>query len=230
MNIQEKRNWNMNHKTLTNAILKKEKHKESIQLFLSQHSLLHSSSFGKTTNTTLEDVLLQDLKETVFRQYPATIPDTKNSIAWHYWHIARIEDMTMNILIADDNQIFHSENWSQKLNVPFLHSGNDMTPEEIRELSENICLTSLIDYRKAVGIKTRVIVSSLKPGQLNDRIEQIQINRLFEEQAISKKSTWLAEYWGKKTVAGLILMPATRHNFLHLNKCIRIKEKWMKRE
>ncbi|MGE6256884.1 hypothetical protein ACQKCU_03065 [Heyndrickxia sporothermodurans] len=40
-----------------------------------------------------------------------------------------------------------------------------------------------------------------------------------------ENANWLAEYWSKKTIAGLILMPATRHIFLHLNKCIRIKDK-----
>jgi hypothetical protein len=32
------------------------------------------------------------------------------------------------------------------------------------------------------------------------------------------------EYWGKRTIAGLLLMPPTRHCFLHLNEAMRIRQ------
>jgi hypothetical protein len=31
------------------------------------------------------------------------------------------------------------------------------------------------------------------------------------------------DYWSRRTVAGLLLMPPTRHCFLHLNEALRIK-------
>ncbi|GIN70245.1 hypothetical protein J14TS2_07200 [Bacillus sp. J14TS2] len=107
MDVKERRIWNQNHKILTEIIQKPEKHAQTIQLFLSQHALLHSSSIGNTSRTTLEDVLLNDLDEVTFRKYPVANPDTKNSIAWHLWHIARIEDMTINLLIADTQQVLY---------------------------------------------------------------------------------------------------------------------------
>lgn len=169
-----------------------------------------------------------DLDEITFRTYPVTTPDTKNSIAWHLWHIARIEDMTMNILIADDQQVLFSDSWLEKMNIEFVHSGNNMCEEEIAELSSRIDFDSLLAYRAAVGRKTRQVVSLLKPGQFKMKVEVNRIKRLFDEKAVTQNASWLAEYWSKKSMAGLILMPATRHNFLHLNKCIRIKEKIQK--
>jgi hypothetical protein len=35
----------------------------------------------------------------------------------------------------------------------------------------------------------------------------------------------LLDYWGRRTIAGLLLMPATRHNIVHLNEAARIKQK-----
>jgi hypothetical protein len=35
----------------------------------------------------------------------------------------------------------------------------------------------------------------------------------------------VAEYWGGLTLAGLLLMPPTRHNLIHLNECVKIKKK-----
>ncbi|MCM3456253.1 DinB family protein [Heyndrickxia oleronia] len=229
MDVIQRKEWNANHKKLTEIILKSEEHSQAIQLFLSQHALLHSSSVGNSGNPTLEDEVLIDLEEKLYREYPVANRDTKNSIVWHLWHIARIEDMTMNILIANDEQVSVKGNWTEKMNIGFCHSGNDMSDEEITELSKSIDFDSLIAYRQAVGRRTRDIISLLDPGQFNEKVNKNRINRLFDENAVTQESAWLADYWSKKTIAGLILMPATRHNYLHLNKCIRIKEKIQKR-
>ncbi|MEH6944721.1 DinB family protein [Bacillus sp. JJ722] len=225
MDLIQRKTWNENHKILTEIILKSEEHSQAIQLFLSQHSLLHSSSISQTDQITLEDGMLRNMDETNFRQYPVLNPDTKNSIAWHLWHIARIEDMTMNILIADEQQVLFSDNWFMKMNIEFSHSGNDMSEEDIALLSSRIDIKSLLAYRAKVGKRTKQVVSSLQPGQFKEKVVQKRIKRLYEENAVSHNSKWLADYWSKKTIAGLILMPATRHNFLHLNKCLRIKDK-----
>ncbi|WP_010095342.1 DinB family protein [Ornithinibacillus scapharcae] len=220
--------WNDNHKLLRKALVRPETHSEAVTIFLSQHALLHNNQVGHSEQVTLVEHLLKNLDETTFRQYPVSNPDTKNSIAWHLWHISRIEDMTMNILIADAPQVLQSENWLAKLNIPFAHSGNDMTEEEIACLSKSIDLEALLAYRLEVGKQTRIVVNSLKTGDFQLAIESKRMERLFDEQAVAPKSEWLANYWNKKNVAGLLLMPATRHNFLHLNKSVRIKERLQK--
>ncbi|ALC90630.1 hypothetical protein AM500_13170 [Bacillus sp. FJAT-18017] len=229
MDMKQRKVWNENHKKLKEIILKPEVHSQAVQLILSQHSLLHSTStIGKATHLTLEDALLENLNEATFRQYPVQNPDTRNSIVWHLWHISRIEDMTMNILVADEQQVLNTTDWLNKMNIPFAHSGNDMSESEIAELSSKIDIDSLLAYRASVGRRTQEIITVMKPGQFKLKVEESRIKRLFDENAVLENSRWLAEYWGNKTIAGLILMPATRHIFLHLNKCIRIKTKLSK--
>ena len=72
------------------------------------------------------------------------------------------------------------------------------------------------------------IVSNLLPGEFRNKVDTRRINILKEQNAVKKEASWLLEYWGNKTTAGLILMPATRHIFLHLNKSIRIKQRIQK--
>lgn len=225
MDLAERKVWGAQHKVLNGIILKPQEHSRAIELFLSLHAWLYASVVGNTGELTLEDEVLTTLDDKTFRKYPVTNPNTKNSIAWHLWHIARIEDMTMNILIADDQQVLYAGNWFEKMNTRFAHSGNDMSQEDIADLSLNINFESLLAYRIAVGRQTRQIISSLKPGQLKEKVEQNRIKRLFDESAVTQNATWLADYWSRKSVAGLILMPATRHNFMHLNKCIQIVNK-----
>lgn len=228
MDLKERRRWNENHKLLTKMLVKTEQHFEAIQMFLTQHALLHSSAIDHSGQETLVDVMVKNLDEETYRKYPVHHPDTENSIVWHIWHIARIEDMTMNILVANNQQILFTDSWLEKMNIEYLHSGNDMISEDIAKLSLTIDFDSLLAYREAVGRQTRKIISTMEVGQFKMKIDHSRIRRLYEENAVLLESQWLADYWRKKTIAGLLLMPATRHNFLHINKCIRIKEKLQK--
>lgn len=228
MDLSQRRLWNENHKHLTQIILKPAEHEAAIALFLNQHSLLHSSKMSDSPHPTLDDELVKDLNEEIFRTYPVSAPDTKNSIAWHIWHVTRIEDMTMNVLVNNDQQVLDSGHWNQRLKVNHLHSGNEMTESEIAVLSETIDMRELMEYRSEVGEKTREIVANLSPGAFKQKVAADRIKALEEQGAVKKEASWLLDYWGSKTIAGLILMPATRHIFLHLNKSIRIKERIQK--
>nr|WP_246593731.1 DinB family protein [Evansella tamaricis] len=182
------------------------------------------------SEATLADELVTNLDGNTFRQYPVSIPDTSNSIAWHLWHITRIEDMTMNILMLNKQQVLHTTNWLEKMNISFPHSGNDMSEADIALLSSTIDFNSLLEYREAVGKRTQEEISLLSPGQFKMKVDQKRIKRLFDENAVMDNSKWLAEYWSKKDIAGLLLMPASRHIFIHLNKCVRIKDKLHKKK
>lgn len=46
-----------------------------------------------------------------------------------------------------------------------------------------------------------------------------------ETGAVTPEALEIVTYWSKRTIAGLLLMPPTRHNFLHLNEAFRIKSK-----
>ncbi|MEK8131885.1 DinB family protein [Paenibacillus filicis] len=229
MDLEQRRAWNETHKRLTEMILVPNEHPRAIELFLEHHALLYASKMVNGCIHTLEDDVWEGLEERTLREYPVQATDTKNSIAWHLWHIARVEDMTMNILVADSEQVLHSDHWLHKMDVRFTHSGNSMSDEDIAELSFHIDMDALLDYRIAVGKQTRLIISSLQPGGFKDKVQDRRIRRLFEEGAILQEASGIAEYWSKKTIAGLVLMPATRHNFLHLNKCVRIKDKLQKK-
>ena len=48
---------------------------------------------------------------------------------------------------------------------------------------------------------------------------------MLKEGVVTPEAMEIASYWGRKTIAGLLLMPPTRHCLLHLNEAMRIKKK-----
>jgi len=105
-----------------------------------------------------------------------------------------------------------------------------MTENEIKTLSSKINCSALLKYRNEVGKTTQQIISSLTPEDLKRKIDRTLLGRIVSEKAVDKDSIWLIDFWGKKNIAGLLLMPATRHNMVHLNKSMEIKSKLMKVE
>ncbi|WP_309242135.1 DinB family protein [Paenibacillus sp. S150] len=144
------------------------------------------------------------------------------------WHCARVEDITMNILVAGSEQVLHAGQFAGKLRSPFIHSGNGMSGEDIAAFSAAVKIRALRAYRQAAAARTRSSIAGLQPGQFRNKPGAAQIRRLTEDGAVQQSEQWLIDYWAGKTIAGLVLMPATRHNFIHLNKAMRIKLKLQK--
>ena len=131
----------------------------------------------------------------------------------------------MNILVAGTGQVYFSGDWVKRLNTDFHHTGNTMSTEEVSALSKSIDIEMLRDYRAVVGQRTREIVPDLTKEQFKQKIDSSRLQRLLDEGAVTEAARGIVDYWSKQTIAGLLLMPATRHNFVHLNECQRIKSK-----
>ncbi len=85
--------------------------------------------------------------------------------------------------------------------------------------------TALREYRAAVGKRTREAVQALQPGDLRRKAQPERLQRLLDEGAVVPESRYLIDYWGGLTLAGLLLMPPTRHCFVHLNEALNIKKR-----
>ncbi len=147
-------------------------------------------------------------------------PGSEHSIAWMIWHSARIEDVTMSILAGGGEQLLCQNGWYEKLKVYARDTGNLMDDAAVAGLSAAIDLAVLLDYRKAVGRNTREIVKALTPAELKRKVDPARLQRLLDEGAVVKAADGLIDYWDGLTISGLLLMPPTRHNFIHLNEAL----------
>ncbi len=218
------KSWNDDIKELRKIILKPDKIQESKSLALSLHSMVHLSIMSGIDKKTFEDELWEGLDENTFR----TSQNQKGrTIAYGIWHCTRIEDITMNLLVAGDKQIFNRENWQEKINSNITDTGNAMTEDDIMEFSKNINMEELKNYRIEVGRRTRDIVENLSTEDMKRNFDKHRLQRILDERAVLdvKASNWLIDFWGRKNVAGIILMPMTRHQVIHINESLSAKKK-----
>src|SRR3972149_4152820 len=98
-------------------------------------------------------------------------PHGLNSLAWLVWHMARSEDVGINVVIAGRRQVFDEGDWAARLNVTRRDVGTGMSADEVAELSEQIRIPELRLYRAAVGRRTREVVAALPPAAWGGLVE-----------------------------------------------------------
>jgi hypothetical protein len=213
--------WNAHQARLRETIKRPELFEEARDLMLSMHRSVHFSEPGGAA--TLMDMVWDGLRPEDFSVMPTPEDAT---IAWDIWHITRIEDLTVNILINRSDQILDDSRLGC-LGVAVTDTGNAMTDDEITALSRSIDIEELKKYRIETGRKTQEILAGLRAEDVKRKVESSGLDKIRRVGGVTEhpESKWLLEFWGRKDVAGLILMPVTRHQLVHLNDCENLKKK-----
>jgi len=214
--------WNEQHKALRSALRDPARLAEAKQLFMQVHAPLHARSVSAAPGWNYAEEIWDGLTEAEVRCIPAGV---EHSIAWCWWHLSRIEDVTLNLLVARSEQVFTRDGWAARLHAPIQDSSNESQPAEVRALSEQVAFAELRAYRSAVGQRTREVVNELSAADLKRKAAAADLQRILDEGGVKPAASGVLEYWGGLTVAGLLLMPPTRHNLVHLNECQLLKKK-----
>ena len=213
--------WNQNQKELRRLLEQGPPSTKTMELFFKQHAEMHTSKLGYATDWSYQDETLEGLGDAALRVIPNGF---EHSIAWLLWHMARIEDVTMSMLVAGKTPIFENDHWQERLGISIDHTGNAMLEDDIRELSRTVKLEPLIAYRLAVAENTVEILKAIDPKAIPQPVDPQRMDTLTAVDVVLPEASGVLDYWSKRTVAGLLLMPATRHNMVHLNEADRMKD------
>ena len=217
--------WNPKQKKLNELLQSNSTFDKALFVCIELHAQLHDL-FKNNNSPTIYQELLSLVNNENIKYRPV---NNFSSISWNIWHITRIEDAVSNILINNSKQIL-SEEILNKINVNITDTGNAFTAADVDVFSESINLKELIKYRKKVGTNTVAILQKLTVLDRNRKPTQEQLHRLIQENVVtsSPESIGLVDFWGKKTISGLLTMPITRHQIVHINDSFRIVEKCKK--
>ena len=149
------------------------------------------------------------------------------TIAYSLWHIFRIEDIVAHSLIANDEQILFAGDYQNRIKSPIITTANELKKEDIQRFSEQLCIEELYRYIAEVDESTSHILKSLSYNDLKRKISNDARKQLEALNVVSsdENAYWLIDYWCNKDVKGLIQMPFSRHWIMHIEACLKIRDK-----
>ena len=152
---------------------------------------------------------------------------TDKTIAYYLYHLTRIEDITSNTLITGKMQLFFSNDFDKLLNSPIITTGNEIARDKLIEFSKALNIDKLKEYIAAVFSNTNEIIKSMSYEDSRIKVSEEKRASLIKSNTVSTDDNafWLVDYWYKKNYVGLLLMPFSRHQMLHLDGCMRIINK-----
>ena len=149
------------------------------------------------------------------------------TIAYSLYHIFRIEDITANSLVKKGTQIFFANEYQRKMNSPIITTGNELAGREIAEFSSKLDIDGLYGYISEVNTATAALLKGLSYSDLKTKMTEADRENLIKLKTVSEdeNAVWLIDYWCGKDVGGLIRMPLSRHWIMHIEACLRIRNK-----
>ena len=194
---------------------------DALQLFLIEHARAHSKSVAPDAGPVwLEDAVFTGLTDDQCRRPP---PGGGNYLAWLLWHIARIEDLATNVVVAAGGQVLDEGGWHQRLNVDHLGVGTGMTTADAADLATQIDIPALRAYRAAVGRRTQGLVADLVPEQLALPITAIDVERAVAVGSLGAQAEWFKSFWVGRSKAWYLSWTAVGHSYLHLGEAMAVK-------
>lgn len=211
--------WSELNKTMQTQLKKKDTYEEGIvTLFDLRNRLLETLM-----------MLKDELSREDFDAIPYINTDGYHSktIVYSIWHIFRIEDIVAHTLVNEDEQVFFADNYQNRINSPIITTGNELVKKQIADFSKQLNLQELYSYIIAVKNSTEDIIKGLSYSDLKRKISEERKEYLKSLNVVStdENAIWLIDYWCNKDIRGLIQMPFSRHWIMHIEACLRIKNK-----
>jgi len=187
-------------------------------LFLQQHGMVHSAVVGGNKASAAERTLT-GLSDEQMRVRPR---EDLNSIAWLVWHIARAEDVIVNPVLAGRPQVL-DDAWLRRLAITRRDFGIGMSSAEVSELTRQIDLGALREYRDAVGLRTREIVAAFKPQDWEGEVPAPCVERAASEGAFGNRTEALLKGFSGRPRAMMLSGIALFHPAQHLGEAATIR-------
>ncbi len=174
-------------------------------------------------------VFYSELNREEFNAIPFLNVDGYHSktIAYSIWHIFRIEDIVAHILINEDEQVFCTGGYQERINSPIITTGNELEKQQIADFSMQLNLKELYSYIFEVKASTERILKSLSYDEMKKKVSKERKEYLKSLNVVSnhENAIWLIDYWCNKDIRGLIQMPFSRHWIMHIEASLRIRNK-----
>ena len=188
-----------------------------LSFFVRQHAAVHAHDVSGHVFPAQR--IFGELSDDQMRRRPGK---GLNSLVWLLWHMARTEDAAVNPVVAGRDQVLDEE-WMRRMNVPWRIIGTGMTDDEVAEMTVHADVAAVRAYRSAVGLRTREVVSALRPEAWDEIVGVEDIKRgavagAFRDWVDGATYPWLGWTRGDQLASS-----ALRHNAAHMGEAVTIR-------
>jgi hypothetical protein len=191
---------------------------DAVDLFLDQHALVHSAAVGGNKMSAAERTF-GGLTDDQMKVRPR---EDLNSLAWLLWHIARAEDIMLNPVLSGRPQVF-DDAWMKRLGVKRRDFGIGMTSPEVTELTGQIDVAALRDYRDAVGRRTREIVGGFGAQDWQGETTTTRLEKAAADGAFGARAEGMVKVFSGRPRALLLSGIALFHPQGHMGEAITVR-------
>ena len=187
-------------------------------LFLDQHAVMHSAAVGGNKMSSAERTFA-GLTDAQMRVRPR---EDLNSLAWLMWHIARAEDILVNVVVAGRAQVF-DDAWMKRLAITRRDFGIGMSSAEVTELTAQIEPGALREYRDAVGTRTREVVGGFKPQDWDGAVAAENVQRAAADGAFGARTEALSKAFPGRPRTLVLSNIALFHSAGHMGEATTVR-------
>jgi DinB superfamily len=180
---------------------------DPVAFFCLQHGRVHSSKVSSVLS--IADQVFSCLTDQQMRARPGK---GLNSLVWLLWHMARVEDVGVNLIVTTGQQVL-DEGCSSRLGVLRTDVGNGMTEDELIEFAASADIAAIRAYRDAVGRRTRDVVETLGPASWAELVSPADAARV---------PNWFKVFVGQPRAFELGTSAIT-HNAIHPGEAVTIR-------
>jgi hypothetical protein len=188
------------------------------ELFLDQHAAVHSAAVGGNKMSSSERTFT-GLTDEQMRVRPR---EDLNSLAWLMWHIARAEDVFVNQLLAESSPVWEGA-WARRVGVSRPDFGIGMSSLEVTELTRQVDVGALREYRDAVGSRTREVVSAFVDADWTGTVTPEAVERAAAGGVFGPRTEALSKGIPGRPRAAMLSMIALLHSVGHMGEAATVR-------
>lgn len=147
------------------------------------------------------------------------------SIAYHIYYTYRVEDILLNTVIKNEEQMFFSHGYRDKLNISLTVPTEDASAEEIKAFSERISIDALWEYAAKVNEAVNEYLCVIAFDDVKRHFGSDDIKRLDASSfGINQLHSLRLNRWSHETLYGFIIRDFSYTPVMNYEACMQIKE------
>ncbi len=187
-------------------------------LLLDEHGRMHAASVTGEKGS-LAERTFGGLTDDQMRVRPR---EDLNSLAWLMWHIARAEDIFANIILSGRPQVV-DDGWLARLRISRLDFGIGMTKAEVADLTAQVDVAALRDYRDAVGRRTQEVIRGFGPSDWQGELQAPALEKAAGRGCFGPNGAMVAKAFTGRPRVGILGGLLVTHAAMHMGEAQTVR-------